>query len=101
MGITLLMILCITPSTARAFPFGGTAGVVLPCFNATIYVAVGPPLGGSFIWTTATKTFPNGPPTHSGQKLLGLAGPPYYCIFSIAPVITWAGIAMTMVGTSK
>lgn len=90
------------PNLALAFPFGGVAGLVLPCyFNSTIYVALGPPLGGSLIWTVATKTLPNGPPTHSGQYAIGLASPPYYCIFSIAPIITYSGIAMTMVGTSK
>ncbi len=97
-----LALLCAAPGLALAFPFGGRASLVLPCvYNSTIYVVLGPPIGGDYVWTTATKTYPFGPPTHAGQYDLGLASPPYYCIYSIAPIITYSGIAMTMVGTSQ
>ncbi len=92
--------LCI-PSIAGAFPFGGQAALVLPCFNNAIYVNVGAPIGGAYIWTPATMTYQFGAPTHSGQWLLGLASAPYYCIISIQPVIVWPGIAITMLGTSQ
>ncbi len=89
------------PACAFAFPFGGSAGQVVPCYNNAIYVNLGPPIGGPFIWTPATQTYSFGPPTHSGQWLLGLAGAPYYCIVSILPVIVWPGTAITMLGTSR
>lgn len=90
------------PATALAFPFGGQTSLVLPCFNGVIWALVGPPIGGAFIWVPgATQTYRNGPPAHSGQYLLGLAGPPYYCLVSILPLITVPGIVMIMEGSSQ
>ncbi|HEY4488459.1 MAG TPA: hypothetical protein VJB97_02995 [Candidatus Paceibacterota bacterium] len=97
----LSTLVILTPAVASAFPFGGQAGLVLPCFNNAIYVNVGAPIGGAYIWTPATLTYQFGAPTHSGQWLLGLASAPYYCIISIQPVIVWPGIAITMLGTSQ
>lgn len=89
------------PSVAAAFPFGGRASTVLRCvYNSTIYVNLGPPRGGEYIWTTATKTYLFGPPAYAGQWLLGLAGAPYYCIYIISPLTIYTGIAMTMMGSS-
>jgi len=89
------------PLVALAFPFGGMIGQIVFCYNNAIYAQVGPPNGGPFIWTPSTKTYQFGPPTHSGQWLLGLAAPPYYCLVSIQPIIVWSGILMTMEGSSR
>jgi len=91
----------VLPLFAHAFPFGGRASTVLICpYNSTIYVNLGPPRGGEYIWTTATKTYQFGPPSHAGQWLLGLAGAPYYCIYKISPLTIYTGIAITMMGSS-
>lgn len=96
----LLLLTALFPSFAFAFPFGGQTSTVVPCYNAAIFAQVGAPRGGSYIWTPATKTYQFGPPSFSGQWLLGLASAPYYCIVSIAPVIVWAGVAIDMMGSS-
>lgn len=89
------------PSVVAAFPFGGRASIVLQCvYNSTIYTNLGPPRGGEYIWTTATRTYQFGPPAYAGQWLLGLAGAPYYCIYKISPLTIYTGIAMTMMGSS-
>ena len=89
------------PLVALAFPFGGMIGQIVFCYNNAIYTSVGPPNGGPFIWTPSTRTYQYGPPSHSGQWLLGLAAPPYYCLVSIQPIIVWSGILMTMEGSSR
>ncbi len=88
------------PMAAYAYPFGGKIGQIIFCYNNAIYAAVGPPRGGPFIWTPSTRTYQFGPPSHTGQWLLGLAAPPYYCLVSIQPIIVWSGILMTMEGSS-
>ena len=99
-AFTLVCIL--VPSVAMAFPFGGQAGIVLPCYyNDTIYASLGPPRGGEYIWTTATKSYKFGPPTKAGQWLLGLAGAPYYCIYLRQPLTIYTGYAITMHGSSQ
>ncbi len=90
-----------TPMFALAFPFGGDIGTIVPCYNDAIYAAIGPPVPGPYIWTPSTVTYEFGPPSHSGQWLLGLAGAPYYCLVSIEPIIVWPGIAITMMGSSQ
>ncbi len=89
------------PRTAHAFPFGGAIGQIIFCYNNAIWSRVGPPRGGDFIWTPMTKTYMFGPPRHSGQWLLGLAAPPYFCVVSTDPVIVYAGILITMMGSSQ
>lgn len=91
--------LCV-PSLALAFPFGGAVGQIIFCYNDAVYTNVGPPRGGPFIWTPSTRTYKFGPPLRTGQWLLGLAAPPYYCIVSKQPIIVWSGILMTMEGSS-
>jgi hypothetical protein len=93
--------LIIVPNIALAFPFGGAASIVIPCYNSAIYALVGPPVGGPFIWTPATLTFSFGPPSHSGQWILGNAGPPYFCLVSIDPIITYSGTDIIMMGSSQ
>ena len=88
------------PSLALAFPFGGQINQIIFCYNDAIYTNLGPPRGGPFIWTPSTRTYRFGPPLRSGQWLLGLAAPPYYCIVSKQPIIVWSGILMTMEASS-
>jgi len=89
------------PAFAFAFPFGGQASIVIPCYNQAIYAKLGPPRGGPYVWTPSTKTYQFGAPTHAGQWLLGLASAPYYCIVSVQPVIVWPGTYITMMGSSQ
>ena len=82
--------------------FGGKVSVFLPCvFNIppATWETVGPPKGGIYIWSPLTKTF-NGPPA-PGKWVIGISGIPYFCLFSIAPLIPFPGISMVMVGTSR
>lgn len=100
-SVCFLVLFLLIPSFSSAAPFGGRASTVLRCvFNSTIYANLGPPRGGEYIWTTATKTYQFGPPSHAGQWLLGLSGAPYYCIYNVSPLIIYSGIAMTMMGSS-
>lgn len=99
-ALAVLTILLSTPFVAYAFPFGGQASIVVPCYNQAIYANLGPPRGGPYIWTPSTKTYQFGPPSHAGQWLLGLAGAPYYCIVSVDPIIVWPGTYITMMGSS-
>jgi len=91
----------LAPAHAEAFPFGGQASIVRPCFNQAIYASLGPPRGGPFIWTGKTKTYQFGPPSHAGQWLLGLAGAPYFCIIRIQPLTVWSGTHIIMMGSSQ
>lgn len=92
--------LLLSPFPVSAFPFGGQINQIIFCYNNAIYTNLGPPRGGPFIWTPSTKTYRFGPPLRTGQWLLGLAAPPYYCIVSKEPIIVWSGILMTMEGSS-
>ena len=98
---TLALAALLCPTFALAYPFGGQASVVVPCYNNAIFANVGPPRGGTYIWTPATQTYRFGPPTHSGQWLLGLASIPYFCLVSVQPIIIWPGLAITMMGSSQ
>ena len=91
----------LVPTKAHAFPFGGQAGIVVPCYNQAIDANLGPPIGGPYIWTASTRTYQFGPPRHAGQWLLGLAGAPYFCIVQIQPLIVWPGTHIIMMGSSQ
>ena len=99
--VVAIIFLLFAPLFAFAFPFGGQASIVRPCFNEVIYASIGPPVAGPYIWAPSTKTYLFGPPRHSGQWLLGLASINYYCIVSRRPLITWPGSLITMLGTSQ
>ena len=91
-----------TPFSAFAFPFGGQAFIYRDCpINGTKQVELSGPRGGSYVWTGSTRTYKFGPPSHTGQWILGLAGIPYFCIFSIFPLTVYPGIAITMMGSSQ
>ena len=94
-------VLLSVPAFALAFPFGGEIGEVIPCYNDAIFAQIGPPVAGAYIWTPSTVTYQFGPPSHSGQWLLGLASAPYYCLVSIEPIIVYPGIAISMMGSSQ
>ena len=100
-GIVAVAVVVITPATALAFPFGGNASEVINCYNSAIYALLGPPRGGPFLWTPSTQTYQFGPPSHAGQWLLGLAGPPYFCLVSILPILTYPGTDIIMMGSSQ
>ena|SRR3989344_5089189 len=95
------VLLLANPSPANAYPFGGQTSMVIPCvFNFSILALIGPPDAGLYIWTPFTKTYSNGPPSHSGQWLLGLTSIPYICVvFPVGPIII-PGMAISMMGSS-
>lgn len=99
--VAWIALAALVPGIASAAPFGGETSNVTMCYNTAIYANVGSPRGGQFIWTPSTVTYRFGPPSHSGQWLLGLSGIPYYCLVSILPIIVWTGIDITMMGSSQ
>lgn len=99
-GISIALLVAF-PAVASAFPFGGSINRIVFCYNQAIWSSVGPPRGGDFIWTPATQTYLFGPPSHSGQWLLGLASVPYYCLVSIVPMNVYPGVAIQMMGSSQ
>ena len=99
--VSMSLVFLIMPQVTLAFPFGGQASIVIPCYNQTIYALLGPPIGGPFVWTPSTKTYQFGPPSHAGQWLLGLAGPLYECLVSIDPIIVYSATAILMMGSSQ
>ncbi len=89
------------PSVSHAAPFGGQTMIHHYCYNSAIYALLGPPRGGPYIWTPATRTYQFGPPRRVGQWLLGLSGPPYYCIVTRSPIFVKEGISIMMMGSSQ
>jgi hypothetical protein len=100
-GVLVIAAALSIPFTTFAFPYGGQISQIIFCYNNAIFARTGPPIGGDYIWTPSTQTYQFGPPRHAGQWHLGLAGPPYYCVVSIDPVIVWPGILITMMGSSQ
>lgn len=99
---TLVLVAAITVpiSVSAANVFGGKVNPSIPCFNVATWNVVGPPRGGRFIFIPkVTRTYPFGAPG-SGRWTLGLYGIPYFCIVSIAPLIVFPGISMTMEASS-
>ena len=99
--VTALAFLVSLPSSSKAFPFGGQAYDVHNCYNQVIYVVLGPPNGGPFIWAPSTRTYAFGGPSHAGQWMLGLAGVQDYCVYTLQPIDVRSGARMTHVGTSR
>lgn len=102
-GLIAVLVLCaaILPSFAHAFPFGGQASEVHKCYNRTIYIRLGPPVPGVYIWTNGTRSYAFGPPSHAGQWLLGLAGAPHACLYTIVPIDVRSGSSIIMHGSSQ
>lgn len=100
-GFLILCFVFVYPSLSYAYPFGGQASEVHQCYNRTIYVVLGPPRGGKFVWTSSTHSYAFGPPQHAGQWLLGLAGAPYICLYTIEPIDVRAADTIIMHGSSQ
>lgn len=96
-----LFVLTLFPVVAYAFPFGGAIYDIRACYNNAIFVKLSGPRGGSFVWTPSSRTYQFGPPRRTGQWLLGLASAPYYCVWSIFPVLVEPGTHIDMLGSSK
>lgn len=98
---TFVLLIFSAPLNAHAFfPFGGQIGFLFKCENPVIYTTLGPPRGGSFVWSPGTRTYLYGPPAHTGQWLLGAAGPISICIISIDPPAFFFGLNMIIEGSS-
>lgn len=107
LAMALVAIMFLTTSVSAEEPFGGQVEQISGCIRETgslgtnrVYVKLGDPRGGSFIWTEQTDTYLNGPPNRVGQWLLGLAGAPYVCVVSVNPLNIKGGLYMVMVGSS-
>ena len=99
--LSLVVLLTMPMAASAANVFGGKVGPFLPCFNVATWNVVGPPRGGTYIYIPkVTRTYPFGAPG-PGRWTLGLFGIPYFCIVSIAPLIVFPGIAMTMEASSR
>jgi hypothetical protein len=82
--------------------FGGPIGQLIYCINSVVYVNLGAPRGGPYLWSPkVSKTYQFGPPRRSGQYLLGAAGPTYFCIVSVLPLIVLPGLLILYMGSSK
>lgn len=100
LSASLLLLVPIAASAAG--PFGGDSALVIFCRNgSSIYDELTGPVGGPFLWTPATRTFQFGPPTHSGQWLLGISGPLDLCLVTVDPIFTLPATAIVMMGSSQ
>jgi len=81
LGAVSLVFVPIRPDVAQAqTPFGGPITWIYPgCVNG-IWAIVGPPRGGSYMWVPGTRSYREGPPRHTGQYLLGVAGGSVPCL---------------------
>lgn len=88
-------------SAEASFPFGGQINKFYACYNSALWAQISAPTPGKFIWTPSTRTYQFGPPRHVGQWLLGNAGNPYFCIYSIQPLAVEPGTHILMMGSSQ
>lgn len=83
-------------------PFGGMVLFEIPCTcSAGVMLIVGPPKGGSFILTPASRIYAKYQPL-PGHWVLGLADATLPCVVGIPPACIPAGEgpAIRMIGTS-
>lgn len=100
--LIILIVFTLTAQRVDAVYFGGPINIIIGCVNTVIYTVLGPPRGGPFLWSpSVTKTYSFGPPAHSGQWLLGEAGPSYFCVEKILPLTVHPGLLMVMMGSSQ
>jgi hypothetical protein len=92
--------------------FGGRVTSVIPCISPlgpALWISIVPAgvFPVSYIWTPATITKLDGPPTHVGQQVLGLADVPFACwnvtsggLFGLFDVFSYLyGLRITTIGT--
>jgi len=73
-------------------PFGGDIIVLFPCVNG-LKITLGPPTPGFYMYVPGTSfSYLYGPPSHPGQWLLGLSGPPLVCLVPCSSGLCPAGI---------
>jgi hypothetical protein len=82
-------------------PFGGRILTAVPCTcSLTIWITVGPPVGGSFMITPATRVYRNYSPV-PGKWTLGLADiEPLPCLTKPFCEPVGAGLPIRIMGTS-
>lgn len=107
--LIFLVTLLILPQSLSAFslfkPFGGMVILTIPCTcSVGTLLVVGPPRGGLYILTPASRVYAKYSPI-SGRWVLGLAGAPLVCMVvipTIPPscVPAGSGPAIIMTGTS-
>lgn len=102
-GVLVATSMLAVPRQAEAVVyFGGAIGRLIYCINSVVYVNLGDPRGGPYLWSLkVSKTYEFGPPRHSGQWLLGAAGPTYFCIESVLPLIVHPGLLILFMGSSQ
>lgn len=84
--------------SVTGIPFGGPILAMDICLEGKIWVMLGPPTPGPFIWGLGTISYAYGPPSFIGQHLLGIAGPPDVCV--LGAFLTKPGIRILMHGSS-
>ena|SRR3989338_1751966 len=73
-----------TFNTREAFalgPFGGAILSIYPCNNG-LKITLSPPTPGLYFYPWGAISYLFGPPSHPGQLLLGMSGPPVVCLTS-------------------
>lgn len=74
LAILLVLFLLVPTYTHALGPFGGRLlEPPIPC-GGGLFLKVGPPVPGVFVWQTGIPYLYN-PPSHAGQWILGIAGP--------------------------
>ena len=102
MFVIVVSVSAIPQRTEAIVYFGGAIGRLIYCINNVVYANLGAPRGGPYLWSPkVTKTYSFGPPRHSGQWLLGAAGPTYFCIESVLPLIVHPGLLILFMGSSQ
>lgn len=68
-------------------PFGGMILTFLPVCTAPpgIFLTIGPPRPMALMYILGSVSLAKGPPWHTGQWLLGRAGPPLVCFIPCPP----------------
>lgn len=99
---TVLLGVSVPQRTDAVVYFGGSIGTLIYCINSVVYVTLGAPRGGPYLWSPkVSKTYQFGPPRHGGQWLLGAAGPTYFCIVSVLPLDVRPGLLILFMGSSQ
>lgn len=92
-----LAILFFPLSVHAQLPFGGPIIWVTTC-NKGFWVLLGPPVAGQYFVNYGASTYLNGPPTHPGQFLLGMATGYQPCV--IGPYTIGGGLMILYHGSS-